>query len=83
MTLLASATCEEIKEGSVQVTSAEGKKVTIPADTIIIAVGYKANDHLYKALEGKIPEIYCIGNSSEPRRILEAVYEGYQTGLAL
>jgi 2,4-dienoyl-CoA reductase-like NADH-dependent reductase (Old Yellow Enzyme family)/thioredoxin reductase len=83
VTLLTSATCEEIKEGSVRVTTAEGKKETIPADTVIIAVGYKANDHLYKALEGKVPEIYCIGNSSEPRRILEATSEGYRTGLAL
>ncbi len=83
VTLLTSATCEEIKEGSVQVTTAEGKKETIPADTVIIAVGYKANDCLYKALEGKVPEIYCIGNASEPRRILEATSEGYRTGLAL
>ncbi len=83
VTLLTSATCEEIKEGSVQVTTAEGKRETIPADTVIIAVGYKANDRLYKALEGKVPEIYCIGNSSKPRRILEAVSEGYRTGLAL
>jgi 2,4-dienoyl-CoA reductase-like NADH-dependent reductase (Old Yellow Enzyme family)/thioredoxin reductase len=83
VTLLASATCEEIKEGSVRVTTAEGKKETIPADTVIIAVGYKANDHLYKALEGKVPEIYCIGNSTQPRRILEATSEGYRTGLAL
>ena len=83
VTLLTSATCEEIKEGSVQVTTAEGKKETIPADTVIIAVGYKANDRLYKALEGKVPEIYCIGNSAKPRRILEANSEGYQAGLAL
>jgi 2,4-dienoyl-CoA reductase-like NADH-dependent reductase (Old Yellow Enzyme family)/thioredoxin reductase len=83
VTLLASATCEEIREGSVRVTTAEGKKETIPADTVIIAVGYKANECLYKALEGKVPEIYCIGNSSKPRRILEAVSEGYRTGLAL
>jgi NADPH-dependent 2,4-dienoyl-CoA reductase/sulfur reductase-like enzyme len=81
--LLASATCEEIEEGSVQVTTAEGKKETIPADTVVIAVGYKANDQLYKDLEGKVSEIYCIGNSSEPRRILEATSEGYRTGLAL
>jgi len=83
VTLLTSATCEEIKEGGVQVTTAEGKKETIPADTVIIAVGYNANDHLYRALEGKVPEIYCVGNSAEPRRILEATSEGYQTGLAL
>jgi 2,4-dienoyl-CoA reductase-like NADH-dependent reductase (Old Yellow Enzyme family)/thioredoxin reductase len=81
--MLTSATCEEIKEGSVQVCTAEGKRQTIPADTIIIAVGYKANDGLYKALEGKVPEIYCIGNSAKPRRIFEANSEGYQTGLAL
>jgi NADH dehydrogenase FAD-containing subunit len=83
VTLLTSATCEEIKEGSVQVTTADGKKETIPADTVIIAVGYKANDSLYKALEGKVLEIYCVGNSAQPRRILEAASEGYQTGLAL
>jgi len=83
VTLLTSATCEEIKKDSVQVTTAEGKKETIRADTVIVAVGYKANEHLRKALEGKVPEIYCIGDSSEPRRILEAVNEGYQTGLAL
>jgi len=83
VTMLASATCEEIKEGSVQVTTAEGKKETIPADTVIIAVGYKADDRLYKALEGKVPEIYCIGNSAKPRKILEATSEGYQAGLAL
>ena len=82
-TQLTSATCEQIKEGNVQVTTAEGKQETIPADTVIIAVGYKANDSLYKALEDRVPEIYCIGNSSEPRRILEATSEGYQTGLAL
>ena len=83
VTLLTSATCEEVKEDSVLVTTADGKKETIPADTIIVAVGYKANDGLYKALEGEVPEIRCIGNSSEPRRILEATSEGYQAGLAL
>jgi 2,4-dienoyl-CoA reductase-like NADH-dependent reductase (Old Yellow Enzyme family)/thioredoxin reductase len=83
VTLLNGATCEEIKGGSVHVTTADGKKETIPADTIIVAVGYTANDRLYKALEGEVPEIRCIGNSAEPRRILEATSEGYQTGLAL
>ena len=83
VTLLANTTCEEIKEGAVRVITAEGKKETIPADTVIIAVGYKANNHLYKAVEGKVPEIYCIGDSSEPRRILEAVREGYDTGVTL
>ncbi len=83
VTLLTSVTCEGVREDSIRVTTAEGKKETIQADTVIIAVGYKANTRLYKALEGKVPEIHCIGNSSQPRRILEAIDEGYRTGLAL
>jgi len=83
VTLLTRATCEGVREDSVHVTTAEGKKETIQADTVIIAVGYKTNERLYKALEGKVPEIHCIGDSSQPRRILEAINEGYRTGLAL
>jgi len=83
VTMLTSATCEEIKEGSVSVTTAESKRETITADTVIIAAGYIADDRLYKVLEGIIPEVYSIGNSAKPRKILEANAEGYQTGLAL
>jgi len=83
VTLLTNATCQEIKEHNVIVTTAEGKNETISADTVIVAVGYKAHASLYKALEGKVPELYCIGNASEPRRILQAVDEGYRTGLRL
>ncbi len=81
--LRTSSTCEEIREDSVLITTTDGKKETIRADTVIMAVGYQANERLYKALEGRVPEIYCIGDSSEPRRIREATNEGYQTGLAL
>jgi hypothetical protein len=65
------------------VTTPEGERKTIPADTVVVAAGYTADDGLYKALEGKVPEIYCIGNSAKPRKILEANSEGYQTGLNL
>lgn len=83
VTLVTSATCEEIGEDSVRFSSADGEKRTMEADTVVIAVGYMANQILYKALGGKVAELYCIGDSSEPRRILEAVNDGYQTGLAL
>ncbi len=83
VTLLTSATCEEIGEGSVLVTTAEGERKAIPTDTVIIAAGYTADDSLYRALEGKVPEIHCIGNSAKPRKILEATSDGYVTGLAL
>ncbi len=83
VTLINNANCEEIKEGNITITTSEGKKETIEADNVIVAVGFEANDSLLKALEGKVPEICCIGDCSEPRRILEAVGEGYRTALSL
>ncbi|MFP3898559.1 MAG: FAD-dependent oxidoreductase [Dehalococcoidia bacterium] len=81
--LLTSTTCEEINEDGVLVITAEGDKKAIEADTVVIAVGYAANQQLHQALQGKFAEVYCIGDASQPRRILEAVDEGYRTGLAL
>jgi len=76
-------TCSEIGKGSVIVTTAEGERRTVPADAVVLAVGYRANQSLSRALEGIVSETYCIGDASEPRRILDAVREGYRAGLAL
>ena len=83
VTMLSGATCEEVMEGSVAVTNSEGQKGIIQADTVVLAVGYRANDGLFKSLEGKVSEVYCIGDASQPQRIREAVNEGYRTGLSL
>ncbi len=83
VTMLTGATCEEIVEGSVMITTSEGQKETIQADTVILATGYKANDDLFKALKGKVPELYCVGDSSQPQRIMEAINDGYRIGLSL
>ena len=81
--LLTDATCEEITEGSVIVTTGEGKKETVQADTVILAVGYRANDDLFRAVKGKVPEVCCVGDCVQPQRIREAVNDGYQAGLSL
>jgi len=81
--MLTSVTSEEITKNRVTVTTAEGQKEIIPADTVILAVGYRANDDLGKALEGKVPEVYCIGDSSQVQRIVEAINDGYRVGLFL
>ena len=81
--LLTEVTCEEINGDAVTVTTGEGEKQTIPADSVVIAAGYRPNDELGKALEGKVPLILRIGDSAEPRRIREAIDDGYRAGLSL
>jgi hypothetical protein len=44
---------------------------------VALALGLNPEDQLYKALAGKVKQIYAIGDCKEPRRILEAIWEAY------
>lgn len=55
----------------------EGTKQNIEADTVITTSPLKANTSLSKALEGKVPEVYTIGDCKEPRMIVDAIADGW------
>ena len=55
--------------------SKEGKIQTIPADTVVLSVGTQSNDVLYGQLQGKVPELYILGDAKEPRNAMEAIKE--------
>ncbi len=61
----------------------EGKKETLPADTVILATGVKSCQDLYKSLNGKNFELLLIGDAKEPRKITDAIEEGLYTALDL
>jgi 2,4-dienoyl-CoA reductase (NADPH2) len=64
-------------------TDADGARQVIPADTILPTAPLKANDELYKALEGQVPELFLIGDGKQSGMIVHAVRSGYQTACAL
>lgn len=66
---------EEVADKSVTVVNPEGKKSKIEADTVILSLGYATNKELYNSLEGKIKELFAIGDCVKPRRIKNAVHE--------
>ncbi|MDX2221291.1 MAG: FAD-dependent oxidoreductase [Rhodospirillaceae bacterium] len=43
----------------------------------------RAEDRLYRELEGQVPELHVIGDAYAPRSVLEAVYEGRVIGTTL
>jgi len=55
----------------------EGQEVFIEGDTLVYAIGMKSKNKLAADLRGEY-EVYNIGDCVHPRRILEAVSEGYQ-----
>jgi len=43
-------------------------------------VGMKANSELADQLQGKVRSLHVVGDASDPRRIMEAIEEGFLTG---
>jgi mycofactocin system FadH/OYE family oxidoreductase 2 len=49
-------------------------------DSIVTAMGNDADEGLYFALKGKVPELYRVGDCVAPRKVDMAVLEGYLVG---
>ncbi len=71
-----------ITDDEVLVESA-GKSDSIPADTVIIAVGALSENSLSKEIKGGEASLITIGDAKEPRKITEAVREGFQEALKI
>ena len=81
VTLLPGIKYDEITSEGLVVTTKDGKKKTIEADTIVLAAGAISDKKLYQDIKGKVPEVRCIGDCVAPRKIREAITEGYRIGL--
>jgi len=69
-------TVKEIIDGGLVVTK-DGTEETITGiDQVIVAVLAKPADELVAKLQGKVAEMYVIGDAKEPRSAFEAVHEG-------
>lgn len=67
----------------VRIRDAEGAERTIPADTVVIAVGSAAENSLYSELEGKVDNLSLIGDASSPRKLEQAVSEAVSLAMKI
>ena len=75
--MLTSVRVTEINPRGMVITETDGNQQNIRADNIIVAAGSVSNRVLAEKLENKVPELYLIGDAKEPRRILDAISEGF------
>jgi 2,4-dienoyl-CoA reductase (NADPH2) len=80
VTIITGATAKEVLPTGV-IFEKNGVKDTLLADSVVIATGTEAEDELVKEIEDLISEVYVIGDAKEPRNALEAIKEGFLTGL--
>jgi 2,4-dienoyl-CoA reductase (NADPH2) len=76
VTMMPGIRYEAITDKGLTVTTGEGKRQTIEADTVVIALPLAASDDLLAKLEGKVPEVYAIGDSAEPGLMMDAINDG-------
>ena len=68
---------EKIEETFIIVHGEAGEH-KLPMDTVVLAVGAKAQDSLLSALADKVNQCYSIGDCVAPRKMLEAIHEAYE-----
>ncbi len=81
--LLLGTKVKRIESHGVIVTNRAGKEKLIQADRVVLAAGVSPLDHLKSKIQGKVRETYCIGDSYKPRKIIDAVREGFNIALRI
>lgn len=60
-----------------------GNIETVPADTVVIAIGSKPSRELFDKIKGGKTPVIGIGDALEPRKIASAIHDGYNVALGI
>lgn len=52
-------------------------------DTVVLAMGSRSTDGLYRALKGRVPELHAVGDCVAPRGVHHAILEGTRAARAI
>lgn len=72
-----SSKVEGYRDGKLTVKCGEETK-KIACDSVILAVGYKEENELYKQLEFEVPEIYLLGDAKKVSNIMYAIWDAFE-----
>ena len=66
----------------VEIKNAQSRDL-LEMDSVVVATGSLPENRLMAEIDGLIPEVYIIGDAKKPRNALEAIKEGFLTGLKI
>jgi len=71
-----------VRESTVVATNilTRQERIIDGVDTVVLALGSVANNRLYEALKGKVPELYLVGQALAPRKMLDSTLDGLRVG---
>ena len=78
--MLTQTKAKSIAAAGVVVETDDGEERTIPAVSVVVAVGFKTDDVLASSLEGAPYQVVTIGDAKQSRKAIDAVMEGFEAG---
>jgi 2,4-dienoyl-CoA reductase-like NADH-dependent reductase (Old Yellow Enzyme family)/pyruvate/2-oxoglutarate dehydrogenase complex dihydrolipoamide dehydrogenase (E3) component len=83
ITVLTNSRVTEISKNTVTIEKKEGTLILPDIDTVVAAVGSKPANKLAKEIEQAGIPVFAIGDCVKPRKIFEAIHEGFQAAYHL
>jgi len=74
---------EEITEGGVMVMDKQGKRFEIPADSVVLSLGFKPRTAAVKALQELAPDVYVIGDCAQPSNLKHAIHDAFNVAVEI
>lgn len=79
--IITSAALLEVTETSAVIIDKNFRKRELPADTVVEAIGYTANNQLFHELYGEVANLYNVGDSEVASTIMDAIWTANEVAL--
>lgn len=83
VTFITETKLEEITDKGAVVIDKAWKRYEIPADTVILSLGFRARTGIVNRFREMGPEVYAIGDCLKPLAIKEAVHDGFNVAVEI
>jgi 2-enoate reductase len=80
VTIITNSTIKEFTARGLVAIDKNGKEKTLKAETIVLALGSQSENKLLNSIKGKVGELYAIGDCVTPRKVGQAMHEGFLAG---
>jgi len=73
----------EITDNGASVLEKESNQYEIPADTVILSLGFKSRTEMVNEFSGLMTDVHVIGDCVKPRTLKEAVHDGFNVAVEI
>jgi pyruvate/2-oxoglutarate dehydrogenase complex dihydrolipoamide dehydrogenase (E3) component len=81
--LLTELKLEEITDKGVLVINSAWEHLEIPADTVILSLGFRSRTKTVNVFKDLVTEVYTIGDCAKPQALKEAIHDGFNVAVEL